>query len=65
MCMLITSVFVYLYMGFIFVCIHLGTVFTNNHLWVFILCVVFDYIVPHVDIEKEEKKRDEVIAKCN
>ena len=31
MCMFITSVFVYVYMGFMFECIYLGIGFTNEH----------------------------------
>ena len=57
----ITSIFVYVYMGFIFECIYLGIVFMNEHVWVFIFC--FDYIVSHVHKEKEkkyQKKKKEV-----
>ena len=57
MSMLISSVFVYVYMGFIFVCIYLGLVFTNEHVWAFIFCVVFNYIVSLVHIEKEKKEK--------
>ena len=40
----------------IFVCIYLGIVFANEHVWAFMLCFVFDYIVSHVHTEKEKKK---------
>ena len=50
--MFITSVFVYVFMGFIFLCICWGIVFTNKHVWVFIVCAVFNYIGSHVHIEK-------------
>ena len=33
--MFIRSVFVYVYMGFIFECIYLGIVFTNEHVFCF------------------------------
>ena len=35
MYMFITSVFVYVYMGFIFKCIYLGIVFRNEHVFYF------------------------------
>ena len=50
----ITSVFAYVYMGFIFECIYLGIVFINKHVLVFIFC--FDYIVSHVHMEKKIKR---------
>ena len=53
MCMFITSVFVYAFMAFIFECIYLGIVFTNEHVWGFIFC--FDYILSHVNTEREKK----------
>ena len=55
MCMFITSVFVYIYMEFIFECIYLGIVFKSGHIRVFILC--FDYIVSHEHIEQGKSSK--------
>ena len=51
MCIVIRSVFVYVYEEFIFECIYLGIMFINEHGWVF----CFDYILSQVHIEKEKK----------
>ena len=50
-----TPVFVYVYMGFIFECIYIGTVFTIEH-----TCILF-WSYDHVHIEKEKKFGKKII----
>ena len=55
MYMLITSVFVYVYMGFIFECIYLGIVFTNENVFCFDHTIM--YILKKKKEVRKEKKR--------
>ena len=57
------NICMHMHVYYVCIYIYLGIVFTNEHVSVFILYVVFDHIVSHVHKEKENKIKNKKFTK--